>query len=408
MMATAPLPYDLAEERHVLGAAMDRQSCRERMLERAVVTDFYGSHHQALFTAIAALHNEGAYLDHDLIVIDLQRQGHAWPDAKADLREIALDALSAPAHLDTVLEYALRRRIILDADLLIKAARDLTMAPDVALDAHRGHLNEYGTLGSSPGDLTVEEFMALPEKPGTVAIPGLLRASDRVIIIASEGVAKSELLRQFAVTVAAGLHPLKFTPIEPVPVLLVDAENPQYQVKARLQYLSSRARTHQRAVIWHEPGGLDLRSRRDRFAFEDVLKRRRPKLVILSPLYKCYFQRSNESDEHVAKEVQQVLDDVRTRFEFALLIEAHAPHEGHGTFEQRPQGSTLWQRWPEYGISLVRDKERDGVLKLGRFRGDRARAEWPDELHRGKVWPWEGYWSKGRLGVVQDADGPVP
>ena len=73
-------------------------------------------------------------------------------------------------------------------------------------------------------------------------------------------------------------------------------------------------------AFWRRPGGVDLRKRADRLAFEDVLRRRRPRLVCLGPVYKSYQRRGSESDEQVATEVQQVLDDLRTRFRFALVL----------------------------------------------------------------------------------------
>src|SRR5690606_19978943 len=80
-----------------------------------------------------------------------------------------------------------------------------------------------------------------------------------------------------------------------------------------------------RAWIWHRPGGFDLRSRALRAEFEANLALVRPDLVCLGPLYKAYQRKANEQDEQASAEVQATLDDLRTRYGFALLLEHHAP-----------------------------------------------------------------------------------
>jgi replicative DNA helicase len=74
-------------------------------------------------------------------------------------------------------------------------------------------------------------------------------------------------------------------------------------------------------------------------------------------------------------------------------LEHHAPHgETSKIREMRPFGSSLWLRWPEFGLALKRDPDRRTSLKVGRWRGDRVNADWPKRLDRGTVWPWVGVW----------------
>jgi replicative DNA helicase len=240
-----------------------------------------------------------------------------------------------------------------------------------------------------------------------------LAEDDRAVVVAPEGVGKTELLRQLGTTVSHGIHPFTFQPIAPAPALTIDLENPHELVRARFGLLSRLATANAKggsapSTLWHRPGGIDLRKRADRLAFEDVLRRRRPRLVCLGPVYKSYQRRASESDEAVAAEVQAVLDDLRTRFRFALVLEHHAPQASNGYRDLRPFGSSLWLRWPEYGLSLKPDPQRPlQVLQVGRWRGDRSQARWPDELYRGPVWPWEGRWAKGSLGREVTGDDPA-
>jgi replicative DNA helicase len=86
------------------------------------------------------------------------------------------------------------------------------------------------------------------------------------------------------------------------------------------------------------------------------------------------------------------LDDLRGRYGFALILEHHAPHGPAKDRQMRPFGSSLWLRWPEFGIALRRDPNDKTALNVGRWRGDRVKASWPDRLVRGKTWPWNGRW----------------
>lgn len=280
---------------------------------------------------------------------------------------------------------------------------DITRDPAEVLDAHRANLAAISSpaLCGPPGDVDVAEFINEQEEPTATVVPGDLAEDDRVVIVAPEGVGKSELVRQVVMACAFGLHPFTFRPMPAVPGLLVDLENPRQLVRERLRYLAElagRANPDNRApcTLWHKPGGIDLRKRSDRLAFEDILRRKRPKLVGLGPVYKAYSRKASENDEQVASEVQAILDDLRTRFGFALLLEHHAPQASNGVRDLRPFGSSLWLRWPEFGLNLKPDPKRPRqVLIVGRWRGDRSQAQWPDELHRGQVWPWEGKWTHG-------------
>jgi hypothetical protein len=217
----------------------------------------------------------------------------------------------------------------------------------------------------------------------------------------------SVLLTQLAVMASWGLHP--FTPsdgpIPPMRVLIMDLENPEQEVHERMKRVSDSCRLlnpwrldKQQCWLIRRPGGIDLRKRAHRLAFEADLRNYRPQMVALGPVYKCYSRTARENDEQVANEVQHVLDDLRTRYEFGLILEHHAPKaERGGKRDLVPFGSSLWLRWSELGLSLSRvdNKFPALVLKVGNYRGQRVANSWPDELRRGTNWPWEGKWDDG-------------
>ena len=399
------LLFSADHEQATLGAAMLASRAAETMLGILTPADFGMPRHQAMFLAIENLYRRGDAIDPLSVRSELERTGAAWPEALVDLSAMLSNspaASSVATHAGVVADYALRRRAVAEATALQQAMGDLTKDPGDVLDEHRASLTAIDSpaLAGSAGEVDVADFVRQDDEQRHAIVPGLLAADDRCIIVAGEGVGKSEVLRQLAVTVAYGIHPFRFGRITPAASLLVDLENPVGWVRHRLRALTTLAGRHrhpepQPVWLWHRPGGTDLRRRANRLELEDVLRRRRPRLVTLGPIYKAYQRKAAESDEQVAAEVQTVLDDLRTRYNFALIAEHHAPQYSNGSRDLRPFGSSLWLRWPEFGLRLREDLQRPGAVSVERWRGDRVKADWPDELHRGPVWPWEGWWKRG-------------
>jgi hypothetical protein len=211
----------------------------------------------------------------------------------------------------------------------------------------------------------------------------------------------STLLRQIAVCAAQGIHPLRFTAIEPVPTLIADLENPAAAIAETGGWLDSQARRSAgtnydpgRCMVWSKPAGVDLRSLVGAAALEREIEAHRPRLVVLGPIYKTAIRGRGEDHESMAEGVQHVLDDLRTRYSFALLMEHHAPQGSGGQRDIRPYGSQRWLAWPEIGIGLQR-RQGSSDLTLSRWRGDRLVSEWPSYVQRDRVWPWVGVWESG-------------
>jgi hypothetical protein len=213
-------------------------------------------------------------------------------------------------------------------------------------------------------------------------------------------------MRQIAGAAAQGVHPFRLNAIPPIRTLLLDAENPPdaivetaHPIRDRAYQVAGDSYDEDRAYIWHRPGGLNLRDRKDRLTLEQVLAECRPDVLCAGPMYKLYRVGGRErGDEQATHEVQTVLDDLRTRFGFALVLEHHAPKAQAGVRDMLPYGSSLWLRWPELGLSLSvknskwpKDYPAD-ALAVGRWRRDRVQCAWPDRLDRGGSWPWTGWW----------------
>lgn len=227
-------------------------------------------------------------------------------------------------------------------------------------------------------------------------IPGVLEAGERVIVVAAEGVGKTMLARQVAICSAAGIHPFTYQRMEPIRTLTVDLENPERIIRRTSSNImgAAIARGFTRDVDAHlliKPDGLDLCASDDRAFLEAQIDRIRPQLVCLGPLYKAFVDSGTKTSEALVIEVAKFLDQIRDVYGCALWLEHHAPLGSMGSRDLRPFGSSVWSRWPEFGLALQPDPTAvEGfVYEVRHFRGARDVREWPTKMKRGKLFPFE-------------------
>lgn len=227
-------------------------------------------------------------------------------------------------------------------------------------------------------------------------IPGLLERSERVIVVAAEGVGKTMLARQVAICVGMGIHPFSFQKIKPQVTLSVDLENPERIIRRTSRSIYGAAfsvsgNKNPQAHLLIKPQGLNLLRVEDRAVLEEMMERTQPAILVMGPLYKSFIDPGGRTSEAVAIEVARYLDVVRDTFKCAMWLEHHAPlGNSMTTRELRPFGSAVWSRWPEFGVALQPDST--GVAfhyDIRHFRGARDERRWPTRIKRGKRFPFE-------------------
>jgi len=245
---------------------------------------------------------------------------------------------------------------------------------------------------------TLRELLDVPESEDAYdwTIPDLLERKDRLMLSAGEGLGKSTMLRQIAVLSAAGIHPFRFSPMEPISVLVVDAENSAKQWRRSVRSLAAEAelrgaRNPADHLTLECVSVMDITRPENVGTLHRWIDQAKPDLLILGPLYRMT-KGSLNNDDDVAP-VLAALDSLRER-DLTMLIEVHAGHarSSSGERELRPRGSSALLGWPEFGLGLRKTKGDQGnraVYELARWRGDRDRRHWPAHLVRGQVWPWE-------------------
>lgn len=227
-------------------------------------------------------------------------------------------------------------------------------------------------------------------------IPGLIERTERVIVVAAEGVGKTMLARQVAICVGFGLHPFTYQPIKPQTTLSVDLENPERIIRRTSRSIYGAAQAVSRnskpqAHLLIKPQGLDLLRAEDRAVLEEMIEKTKPSLLVMGPLYKAFIDPGGRTSEAVAIEVARYLDTIRDVYQCAMWLEHHAPlGNSMTTRELRPFGSAVWSRWPEFGVALQPDTTGMAHhFDVRHFRGAREERQWPSRIKRGKRFPFE-------------------
>jgi replicative DNA helicase len=276
--------------------------------------------------------------------------------------------------------------------VLVEESRDAGIAPADILTKGRGAL-ESALDNASSGLLQAVSLSQILEGQDSYdwVVPGLLERQDRLILTGSEGTGKSTFSRQLCVLSAAGLHPTKFTPIDPVKVLVVDAENTEKQWRRASRWMARRAKEMgvvdpTERVMVAAGKRIDVTRGSHLGEIHRLVDLHKPDMLYIGPLYKITSGAIMTDDD--AAPLLVALDSLRERG-LTLLMEAHAAKgASESVREWRPRGSAALMGWPEFGLGLSKLNE-GGDVELVRWRGDRDEREWPTFMRRGYDWPWE-------------------
>lgn len=405
-------PADLHAEMSVLGACMlSPRACRE-VLDILNPTAFYRPAHTVILNAVGRMHAHGQPVDPITLAKHLADSGELVAAGGTDYlyRIIAAvpTAANGPYYADIVQDRSLRRDLIGLGTRLVDWAYntdgDTTEIIERAVTQAR-ELRDRGQAAEDTPVHDVHDFLAIEDADHDWILPGLLEHHDRVVWTAAEGGGKSVLQRQLAVTAAAGILPFNHetNALGPQKVLVLDCENSDRQTRRhyrQLMNVAERNRTPVKRGQLHidvRPEGVDLTRADGRAWLMRRVEAVMPDLLIVGPIYRLHNGDPN-SEEH-ARKVTVVLDEARSTARCALSMEAHSPQgNGFGPRALRPVGSSLWLRWPEFGMGLrpvedERSAREDRARRIVSWRGARDERQWPQFLAQGwkDSWPWRTY-----------------
>jgi len=247
--------------------------------------------------------------------------------------------------------------------------------------------------------LTIDEMLDTEFPASREIIPGLLAEGNVLMLVGPEGHGKSTLIRQIAMQCATGMVPFSLADMEPLRVLVIDAENPEAEAQTdwrKLNWLCDRHGHPARGCalsiesVWLDPPDL-LKPDGVAWAMERITVSQ-PHLVCMGPVYKLCDR--DVRDDEAARRFMAAVGRARTVCNSAFIIEHHAPHKAPGDKDRsmRPYGSSIFLRQPDlgYGMTITDDPT---VYDMTPFRGSRNRSRRMPERIRlgggGLEFPWE-------------------
>ncbi|MYW03485.1 AAA family ATPase [Streptomyces sp. SID3343] len=407
-------PHDIDAEQALLGCCLIYRHAVRDVLRTVQPSDLYRPAHETVLRAMLRLDEQGESINAHTVVAELQAAGDlarvGGPPYIHTLAASPPPAADASWYIRRIRALSLRRAVVRAGISIAQlgygtagrsddlAERAVTITRDV---------RDRGRASEDVGVQDIHDFLQVEDDEPDWVLPGYLERGDRVIWTAGEGGGKSVLLRQIAVATAAGVLPFGKEPntLGPKRVLVLDCENSEAQSRRRYRSLMDTAERIHHPVkrgqlhIHCRPEGVDL-TRADGRAWlmrrvEDVM----PDLLVIGPIYQLHTGDPN-SEEH-ARKVTLALTEARVTAGCALVMEAHAAKaSGFGPRGLAPVGSSLWLRWPEFGMGLrpvedTRSAEEDRARRIVPWRGARDERNWPRFIRGGWTtqgeWPWTPY-----------------
>jgi hypothetical protein len=404
-------PNDIAAERAVLGCCMNNPKLVEQI--RLVGADFYRSVHETIWNAIRELTARGVPSDWVAVNAILAEQGNlprvGGTPYLHDLVSETTVTVNVDYYAAIIQDRSGRRKMI---DEMVRGLQDAYGSADpleAILGRAEARLSSVPSRDDSDLDalMNLDEFLAQPIPADDWVIPDLMARGDRLVLTGLEGLGKSILMRQIAMCAAAGIHPFNGMACEPKTVLFIDAENPKVIMMKTIGQLRHAVSVHgftidaKRWWIERRPQGLDLSDAKDRLWLQRRVQLVQPDLLCIGPAYKLYLGGQGEREEDLARQVTSALDVVREMVGCALILEHHSPHSPPGvkTRNVRPIGSSLWLRWPEFGLGIRHADRPDAydrrLVDVVPWRGSRDERPWPDQLESpGNGMPWVEVFNK--------------
>lgn len=240
---------------------------------------------------------------------------------------------------------------------------------------------------------TLDDLMSLQVEQTRFTLPDMLKRNERLVLTGSEGGGKSVFVYQLLTGAAFGVDTFSMERTEPQRVLFLDVENNEFQARANLDKIVPTLREIVPDVVpeWRslKRRVVDLLASKDR---ADIIRRvvhYSPDVLYMGTAYKL----TDVSDEthRSVRAIQSVVDRIRQEVDCSVLIEHHA---GHGTMNDRnnmrPEGSSYWLRWPDFGYGMKPLSTNAGrLMRIAPWRGDRATdRNFPVAVRQGTAFPW--------------------
>lgn len=360
------------------------------------IDDFTPGDRQELFALI-----ERGYLDGSLqpawINGEAQRLGRPSSAYVTNVLSAGFVGGSVPYYAGQLREASARRYALRVLESGVHRLTSQESIADEVVSDVRAQLDAMPKPAATNDDSwTLDDIMGLRMEESVFTLPAMLKRNERLVLTGNEGGGKSVFVYQLLTGAAFGVDTFTLERVgDPQRVLFIDVENNEFQAKANLDKIVPSLREIAPDVHpdWRslKRRVVDLLATRDR---ADILRRvvhYAPDILYMGTAYKL----TDVSDEthRSVRAIQSIVDRIRQEIDCSVIVEHHA---GHGTMNDRnnmrPEGSSYWLRWPDFGYGM-QNLSLPGVtgrlMRLGAWRGDRASdREFPVGVKQGSVMPW--------------------
>ncbi len=400
--AAEAMPIAQVEQR-VIGALLLNGRLFREAASQCTPADFFDRRLGDIFAGMAGMFGNREPIDTITVADHLQQWGVHLPVEELFKWTDAVTTTANVAYYAGIVRRASMRRDLREvARRLNDSASKQELAPGEALEAALTDLREVRE-GHMIEELTAVPLSHVLHETSTDydwVIQGLLERKDRFMLTGGEGGGKTTMMRQLAITAAAGIHPFREYPITPARVLVVDTENTEKQWARETRKWAHSAEQLEADDPYKNfhlscTSRLDLTKDMDLGKLHRLVDEHRPDVLFIGPLYRLTRGAINNDDD--AAPLLAALDTLRDRG-LALVIEAHAGHATNprGERDLRPRGSAALLGWPEFGYGLRRNQKNALHVDMVKWRGDRDARGWPAKLGRSsnpgqpgsQRWPW--------------------
>lgn len=392
------LPHVEQMEMALLGAVMEAPDTNGPLVFGHLPVEQFSSRVYHLAVAVADRLAEQQPITPQLVLDTMRLQGRLRPEAGPLVSDCLAYAYATPSvrhYVDALADiYAARRLYQVGARVQQMAGTSDVQSTLTYLGQQVHEIGEEAAQRIETPVLTLADILAEPD-PGPVdwLMEGILPASDRLLITAEEGMGKSTMLRQAALSVSLGVQ--MFEPsaqIEPQRALLIDAEVSRRQLVTALRRMHSFASRHTHTgapdnlVVESRQGGINLCDPTDQAWLLRLVRQHRPRLLALGPLYRMV--EGDIQDEEQVRCWQRLLEPLLEE-NVSIIMEHHSPNatDRNGRRDLRPIGSSVIRRWFSQGVG-VRGRNcqrhdnpfcamcpREG--RIEQWRGSRDETAWP-------------------------------
>ena len=387
--------YDLPAQRQdaLLYLAGRVKGAADRIFSELTVHDFDPGYRQRLAALVIEL------LGEDLLD-PMQLQSRAVIEGGSDLANFNM-LLPEPATSNTSLLVKMVREDTARRDWTANLTRALAdvSRPESDVEGVVGVLAaqmDSGGAASLTGlpRRTLTEMLNISDEERPWVIPNTLRQGEVLLLTGEEGQGKSLFVSQIALGAAYGINTLttKYEQHEPVRVLVIDVENEDIQIRDNMRkihpFMVKDKGTINAQIEFSQHKFLDLTNPADKRKAVNEAIDFQPQLVVMGTVYKLA---PTPHHDEAFNSVMTTVRAITAKTNAGFIIEHHAGNakDGSGEREHRPYGSSMWRRWPNFGVGLVRRKDDWRTAELIRWRGERARGRnWPAGLREGPTYPW--------------------